>query len=156
MAMCSFAEGFSMFDVTPLENLFIEEYMLRAPGDFVKVYIYGLRLCYHPVEDATVPAISRALGLEEKTVIYRHAFRNTLLPLITIVGGSLPVLFSGALITETLFSIPGIGYTSYQAMKAGDIPFSMFYLMFLAVLTLLGNLLSDLLYAVADPRVRIS
>lgn len=63
-----------MFDVTPLENLFIEEYMLRAPGDFVKVYIYGLRLCYHPVEDATVPAISRALGLEEKTVLDAFAY----------------------------------------------------------------------------------
>ena len=49
MAMCSFADRFSMFDVTPVENLFIEEYMLRAPGDYVKVYIYGLRLCYHPV-----------------------------------------------------------------------------------------------------------
>ncbi len=68
MAMCSFAERFSMFDVTPLENLFIEEYMLRAPGDFVKVYIYGLRLCYHPVAEATVLTVSRALGLEEKTV----------------------------------------------------------------------------------------
>lgn len=68
MAMCSFADRFSMFDVTPIENLFIEEYMLRAPGDYVKVYIYGLRLCYHPVKNATVVSISRALGLEEKTV----------------------------------------------------------------------------------------
>ena len=67
--MCSFADGFSMFDVTPVENLFIEEYMLRASGDFVKVYIYGLRLCYHPVEGATVPTIARALGMEEKTVL---------------------------------------------------------------------------------------
>jgi len=72
------------------------------------------------------------------------------------VGGSLPGLFSGALITETLYSIPGIGYTSYQAMVGGDIPFSMFYLTFLAILTLAGNLISDILYAVVDPRVRIS
>ena len=75
---------------------------------------------------------------------------------MTIVGGSLPGLFAGALITETLFSIPGIGFASYQSMVAGDIPFSMFYLMFMAVLTLLGNLLADILYAVVDPRVRIS
>ena len=99
---------------------------------------------------------ARAKGLSERNVIYHHAFRNTLIPLVTIVGGSLPGLFSGALITETLFSIPGIGYTSYHAMIAGDIPFSMFYLTFLAVLTLAGNLISDILYAVVDPRVRIA
>ena len=57
---------------------------------------------------------------------------------------------------ETLYSIPGIGYVSYQAMVGGDIPFSMFYLTFLAILTLAGNLISDILYAVVDPRVRIS
>lgn len=98
---------------------------------------------------------ARAKGLSEKKVIYHHAFRNTLIPLVTIVGGSLPGLFSGALITETLFSIPGIGYISYQAMVAGDIPFTMFYLTFIAILTLAGNLISDILYAVVDPRVRI-
>ena len=99
---------------------------------------------------------ARAKGLSEHKVIYRHAFRNTLIPLVTIIGGSLPGLFSGALITETLFGIPGIGFTSYQAMIAGDIPFSMFYMTFIAILTLIGNLLSDILYAVVDPRVRIA
>lgn len=99
---------------------------------------------------------ARAKGLSEHKVIYHHAFRNTLIPLVTIIGGSLPGLFSGALITETLFMIPGIGYTSYQAMIAGDIPFSMFYMTFIAILTLIGNLLSDILYAVVDPRVRIA
>lgn len=99
---------------------------------------------------------ARAKGLSESKVIYKHAFRNTLIPLVTIIGGSLPGLFSGALITETLFSIPGIGFTSYQAMVIGDIPFSMFYMTFLAVLTLASNLLADVLYAVVDPRVRIA
>ncbi len=99
---------------------------------------------------------ARAKGLSEKRVIYHHAFRNTLIPLITIIGGSLPGLFSGALITETLFGITGIGYVSFHAMTAGDIPFSMFYLVFISVLTLLGNLISDILYAVVDPRVRIA
>ena len=79
-----------------------------------------------------------------------------MIPIVTIVGGSLPGLFAGALITETLFSLPGIGYVSYQSMVSGDIPFSMFYLVFLAILTLLGNLISDILYAVVDPRVRIA
>ena len=99
---------------------------------------------------------ARAKGLSESRVIYHHAFRNTLIPLVTIIGGSLPGLFSGALITETLFGIPGIGYASYHSMISGDIPFSMFYLVFLAVLTLAGNLISDILYAVVDPRVRIA
>ena len=72
------------------------------------------------------------------------------------MGGSLPGLFSGALFTETMFKINGIGYTSYQCMVAGDIPFSMFYLAFMAILTLLGNLIADILYAVVDPRVRIA
>ena len=98
----------------------------------------------------------RAKGLSENKVIYHHAFRNTLIPLVTMLGGSLPGLFAGALITETLYSIPGIGYVSYQSMVAGDIPFSMFYLVFMAILTLLGNLISDILYAVVDPRVRIA
>ena len=98
---------------------------------------------------------ARAKGLPEKRVINQHAFRNTLIPVVTILGGSLPSLFSGALITEQLFSIPGIGYTGYQSMIVGDIPFTMFYLTFMAILTLLGNLIADLLYAAVDPRVRL-
>ena len=99
---------------------------------------------------------ARAKGLSEKKVINYHAFRNTLIPLVTILGGSLPGLFSGALITETLFGIRGIGYASYYSMTNGDIPFTMFYLAFTAILTLLGNLIADILYAVVDPRVRVS
>ena len=99
---------------------------------------------------------ARAKGVPEKKVINYHAFRNTLIPLVTMLGGSLPGLFSGALITETLFSIRGIGYASYTSMTQGDIPFIMFYLAFISILTLLGNLISDLLYAVVDPRVRLS
>ena len=97
---------------------------------------------------------ARAKGMNEHRVVFFHGFRNTLIPLVTIIGGSLPGLFAGSLITETLFAIPGIGYTASQAMIAGDIPFSMFYLTFLAALTLLGNLLSDIAYCVVDPRVR--
>lgn len=99
---------------------------------------------------------ARAKGLSEKKVINYHAFRNTLIPIVTILGGSLPGLFSGALVTETLFSIRGIGYASYHSMVAGDIPFTMFYLSFIAILTLLGNLIADILYAVVDPRVRLN
>ncbi len=99
---------------------------------------------------------ARAKGVSEKKVVAHHAFRNTLIPIITILGSTLPGLFSGAMITETLFQIPGIGYTSYQCLISGDIPFTMFYMVFLALLTLLGNLIADILYAVADPRVRVN
>lgn len=99
---------------------------------------------------------ARAKGVPEHKVIYSHAFRNTLIPLITILGGSLVSLFSGAIITEQLFGLEGIGQASYQSMVVGDLPFTMFYLGFVSILTLLGNLLADLLYAAADPRVRLS
>ena len=98
---------------------------------------------------------ARAKGLSEDRVVNHHAFRNILIPIVTLLGSSLPGLFGGALITETLFQIPGIGYTSYQCILQGDIPFVMFYMTFFAVLILLGNLIADILYAVVDPRVRI-
>lgn len=99
---------------------------------------------------------ARAKGVPEKKVISKHAFRNTLIPLITSLGGSLPSLFGGALVTETLFGIQGIGFASYYSMVEADIPFTMFYLAFISILTLLGNLLADILYAVVDPRVRVN
>lgn len=68
MALFQFADKFVMFDTTPVENLFIQEYMLRADGEFVKVYIYGLMQCYHPVESASVKNIARDLGMEESRV----------------------------------------------------------------------------------------
>ncbi|MFA5449863.1 MAG: ABC transporter permease [Clostridia bacterium] len=98
---------------------------------------------------------ARAKGLPERKVINHHAFRNTLIPIVTIMGGSLPGLFAGALITETLFSLGGIGFTSYNAMTNGDVPFTMFYLTFMAVLTLAGTLIADIMYAIVDPRVRV-
>jgi peptide/nickel transport system permease protein len=99
---------------------------------------------------------ARAKGLKESRVIYYHGFRNTLIPIVTIFGGMLPSMFSGFFMIEVLFQVPGIGYTSYQAIIKGDVPFTMFYMVFMAVLILLGTLLADIFYAVADPRVRIS
>lgn len=99
---------------------------------------------------------ARAKGLSENKVINFHAFRNILIPIVTLLGSHLPTLFAGAMITETLFQIPGIGYTSYQSLTQGDIPFTMFYMVFLAIMTLLGTLIADILYAVVDPRVRVN
>lgn len=98
---------------------------------------------------------ARAKGVSEHDVIYKHAFRNTLIPLVTMLAGILPSLFSGAMITEQVFSIPGVGKKAYDALVAGDIPFIMGYNMFMAVLTVIGTLFSDLMYAVVDPRVKL-
>ena len=98
---------------------------------------------------------ARAKGLTEHTVIYKHAFRNTMIPLVTMMAGILPSLFGGAMITETVFSIPGIGKLAYDALIVADIPFIMGYNIFIAILTVIGTLLSDLMYAVVDPRVKL-
>ena len=99
---------------------------------------------------------ARAKGLSEKKVINKHAFRNTLIPIVTMIGGSLPGLFSGAAITEGLFALEGLGNLALKASYAADIPYLMGFNMFLAVLTLAGTLVSDILYAIVDPRVRYS
>jgi len=98
---------------------------------------------------------ARAKGLKESVVINKHAFRNTLIPLVTSLAGLLPSLFSGAIITEQVFNLPGIGNIALDAMNRGDIPFIMGYNMFLALLSVLGVLLADLMYAVVDPRVKL-
>ena len=99
---------------------------------------------------------ARAKGLSEKKVIYVHAFRNTLIPLVTMLAGILPSLFGGAMITEEVFAIDGIGRLAYKALRGGDIPLIMGYNMFLAILTVIGTLLSDIMYAVVDPRVKLT
>ena len=98
---------------------------------------------------------ARAKGLTERAVINKHAFRNTLIPLVTSMAGLLPSLFSGAIITEQVFDLPGIGNIALDAMNRGDIPFIMGYNMFLALLSVLGVLLADLAYGIVDPRVKL-
>ena len=99
---------------------------------------------------------ARAKGLSERAVIYKHALRNALLPVITILGLSIPGLIGGSVIFETIFAIPGMGQLFYMAVMARDYPTVMGILLIGAILTLLGNLIADVSYAVADPRIRIS
>ncbi|ACM21377.1 peptide ABC transporter, membrane protein [Geotalea daltonii FRC-32] len=97
---------------------------------------------------------ARAKGLSERTVVYKHALRNALLPVITLLGLSVPGLIGGSVIFESIFSIPGMGQLFYQGVMARDYPLVMGILVIGAVLTLLGNLLADVGYALADPRIR--
>ena len=99
---------------------------------------------------------ARAKGLKESKVIYKHAFRNTMIPLVTSLAGLIPSLFSGAMITEQVFDLPGMGQFALNAMTQVDIPVIMTYNMFLAALSVLGVLLADLMYAVVDPRVKLA
>ncbi|WP_228985943.1 ABC transporter permease subunit [Klebsiella pneumoniae] len=98
---------------------------------------------------------ARAKGLQERTVILKHALRNALLPIITLLGFELPGLFSGAIITEKVFNWPGAGHIHIDSLAARDYPVLMGFTLFLAVLTIVGNLLADVLYAWADPRIRV-
>ncbi len=99
---------------------------------------------------------ARAKGLSERVVIYKHALRNALLPVITILGLSIPGLIGGSVIFETIFAIPGMGQLFYMSVMSRDYPLVMGILFIGAVLTLLGNLLADVSYALADPRIRVS
>jgi len=99
---------------------------------------------------------ARAKGLSEHDVIYKHALKNALLPVITILGLSLPGLIGGSVIFETIFAIPGMGQLFYMAVMARDYPTVMGILLIGAILTLLGNLIADVAYGLADPRIRIS
>jgi peptide/nickel transport system permease protein len=97
---------------------------------------------------------ARAKGLPERTVIMKHALRNSLLPVITLLGLYLPFLFSGTIFVEVIFAWPGMGRIIYDAIMSRDYPLVMATSFVFAVMVVLGNLIADVLYAVADPRIR--
>ena len=99
---------------------------------------------------------ARAKGLSERVVIYKHALRNALLPVITILGLSIPGLIGGSVIFETIFAIPGMGQLFYMSVMARDYPVVMGILLIGAALPLLGNQIADVYYTVAAPRIRVS
>jgi len=97
---------------------------------------------------------ARAMGVPERSIHYRLALKNALLPMITLLGLSIPGLIGGSVIVEQLFSIPGMGLLFFEAVLSRDYPLVMGITVIGAVLTLLGNLVADLAYAWADPRIR--
>jgi peptide/nickel transport system permease protein len=100
--------------------------------------------------------VARAKGLAERVVVYKHVLRNSLIPIVTIMASIVPGLISGSVIIETLFSIPGLGQLSYDAVLARDYPIIMAVFTMSSVLTLFSILLSDLLLSVVDPRIAFS
>ena len=97
--------------------------------------------------------VARAKGLRERVVIMKHAMRNSLIPLVTMLAALLPALIGGSVIIETIFSIPGMGQLGYESVRARDYPTVMALYAVSAVLTLIGILISDLLLSVVDPRI---
>ncbi|MGH7444468.1 MAG: ABC transporter permease [Longimicrobiales bacterium] len=97
---------------------------------------------------------ARAKGLPERTVIFKHALRNSMIPVITLLGLNLPYLFSGTVFIETIFAWPGMGRVIFEAIFQRDYPLVMATSFLFAVMVVLGNLLADVLYAIADPRIR--
>lgn len=98
---------------------------------------------------------ARAKGLPTRVVVFKHALRNAMMPVITILGLSVPTLIGGSVIVESIFSLPGLGQLFYHSVLARDYPLIMGNLVLVSVLTLAGNLLADLGYALADPRIRL-
>jgi peptide/nickel transport system permease protein len=97
---------------------------------------------------------ARAKGLAEKVVVLRHAFRNALLPIVTIVGLQLGVVFSGAILTETVFSLAGVGRSLFEAITARDFPIIQGFTVVVALGYIVVNLVVDLSYGFLDPRIR--
>lgn len=144
-------EGFALFvDLAKHFILPIVVFVITGVGSYLRY----VRTNMLEVLSADYVRTARAKGLPERKVIMKHAFRNTLIPIVTLVGGMIPGLFSGAVITESIFALEGLGKVALDAVYAGDIPYLMGFNMFIAALTLIGTLVSDVLYAVVDPRVR--
>ena len=121
---------------------------------FIAQYSRFIRSAMLDVLNHDFVRTARAKGLSEKRIVVRHAFRNALLPLISLMGIDIPRLFVGALITEQVFAWPGMGRLFWKAANDGDVQVLMGVLILLAVLVVLGNLLADLAYGWADPRVQ--
>ncbi|MED4232645.1 ABC transporter permease [Priestia megaterium] len=98
---------------------------------------------------------ARAKGLKERSIIFKHALKNALLPAITLLAFELPGLFSGAIITEQIFNWPGVGRIQLEALSFRDYPVLMSFTMLLSFLTIIGNFLADITYAAVDPRIRL-
>ncbi|MEQ8846907.1 ABC transporter permease [Botrimarina sp.] len=130
----------------------------------VTCYTYGSLAYYSRFVRANLQEVirqdyirtARAKGVGPRAVLLRHAFRNTLIPLVTMIGLTLPTLLSGSIILEQIFSWPGMGKLFFESIAERDYPTLMGLMLLFSVLTLLGQLLADLLYAVVDPRVAYS
>ena len=151
-----------LFDKAPAIRRFLDTgYHLVLPITVLTIFQMGgwlryMRSSMLEVRNQDYVRTARAKGVPERTVIYKHALRNAIIPIITLIGLSLPGLIGGAMLTETVYAIDGIGRLTYKAVMSQDIFVAMALIMIFAILTVLGNFLADIFYAIADPRIRYS
>jgi peptide/nickel transport system permease protein len=148
-------------DLSPLGRLLDRAAHLLLPGVALGIaYAAGvaryMRSSMLEVIGQDYVRTARAKGLSERAVILRHALRNALIPIVTLLGLSLPALFSGAVVVETIFAWPGMGRLIITAIFTQDVPVLTACFFFFALLVVVGNLLADLLYSLVDPRIRFS
>jgi peptide/nickel transport system permease protein len=136
-----------------VEHLILPSLVLALVN--VAIWSRYMRSSMLDVIDQDYVRTARAKGLPRRRVLYGHVMRNALIPMITLAGLQLPTLLSGALVTETVFTWPGMGRLFLDSLGYQDYPVVMGLLMFTAILVLIGNLLADILVAAADPRVRL-
>lgn len=141
---------------------YIKDVLLHTALPFIILSLFSLAGTLRVVKTSMLEIIrqdyirtARAKGVSERVVVYKHAFRNALIPLIPIIVGGIVTLFSGSIIIEQVFGWPGIGNITYQAILNRDYPLLMGSAMFYAVLTIFSNLLTDIVYAFVDPRIRL-
>jgi len=141
---------------------YVKDVLLHTALPFIILSLFSLAGTLRVVKTSMLEVIrqdyirtARAKGVSEKVVIYKHAFRNALIPLIPIIVGGIVTLFSGSIIIEQVFGWPGIGNITYQAILNRDYPLLMGSAMFYAILTIFSNLLTDIVYAFVDPRIRL-
>jgi peptide/nickel transport system permease protein len=171
-----FLGGGDFLDLFPVAGLFSDEY--AAGGPFFERSIDLLHHLVLPMFVVTYGSFAyisrqmrgsmlevirqdyirtaRAKGLSEKVVIFKHALRNSMIPIITLLAGILPALVGGSIVIETIFTIPGIGQLAFQALTARDYPVIMAEFTLAAILTLAGILAADILYSIVDPRIAFS
>jgi peptide/nickel transport system permease protein len=143
-------QPFSMIDF--IRHLALPAIILSAA--YVAVLMRYTRSSMLEVINATYVTTARAKGLEEKSVVLVHAFRNALIPIITVLGLALPEMVGGAVITETVFSWPGMGSLLVEGVAGRDYPLIMGISLIVGTTVLFANLLTDIAYAFADPRIR--
>lgn len=141
---------------------YIKDVLLHTALPFIILSLFSLAGTLRVVKTSMLEIIrqdyirtARAKGVSERVVVYKHAFRNALIPLIPIIVGGIVTLFSGSIMIEQVFGWPGIGNITYQAILNRDYPLLMGSAMFYAVLTIFSNLLTDIVYAFVDPRIRL-
>ncbi|HQN29133.1 MAG TPA: ABC transporter permease, partial [Mesotoga sp.] len=153
--------GMATYGVTGFWNIFVDRlrYLILPAAILglvqVASWVRYIRTSLLEVLDQDYVRTAYAKGVPDRKVIIKHALKNAMIPIITIIALDIPYFFGGALIIETVFSWPGMGRLMYQAVISSDYNLAISCLMFLAIITLISNLIADLLYVLVDPRIRM-